>query len=406
MAKRLSLRFSGLALAALFAASVAQGQKPGAGGGSPGGGSPGGGTPSRPTTPTTPTIPTTPTPKPDGLPGQGIFFLSGKVMLSEGTPPPDPVLIERVCGSNTHPEGYSDAKGNFAINLGSNTNGAFMDASSSSYDPLNPSGSAQGGTVTTKSLMNCEIRAVLPGFRSDVLSLTNRRRLDSPDIGTIILHRLGNVEGLTISATTSMAPKDARKAFDKGRELLQKEKVEEAAKEFEKAVRIYPKYAIAWNDLARLHLSRGEKEEARAAFEHAIQADRKYVNPYEGLAQIAAIQKKWQEAADITDRVLRLNSELPDAWYLSAAANLNLHNGEAAEKCANALVKMDAARLNPRVYHVVGLIRAQRGDYEDAVANLQKFIETDAPGPPVELAKKQLAEIQKRAAVISPPAKQ
>src|SRR5260370_4104550 len=106
------LRFSGLAVAVLLAVSVAQGQKTGGGGGQPGGGTPGGGggTPSRPTTPTVPTIPTAPTPKPEGLPGQGIFFLSGKVMLSEGTPPPDPVLIERVCNSNTHPEGYTDSK--------------------------------------------------------------------------------------------------------------------------------------------------------------------------------------------------------------------------------------------------------------------------------------------------------
>jgi tetratricopeptide (TPR) repeat protein len=326
-------------------------------------------------------------------------------MLSDGIPPPDPVLIERICGSNTHPEGYTDSKGHFSINLGSNANGAFMDASSSSYDPLNPTNTAQGGTVTTKSLMNCEIRAVLPGFRSDVVSLTNRRRLDSPDVGTIILHRLGNVEGLTISATTSMAPKDARKAFDKGRESLQKGKVDDAAKQFEKAVQIYPKYAVAWNDLGRLRLSRGEKDEARAAFENALQADNKYVNPYEGIAQIAASQNKWQEVADVTDRVLRLNSDLPDSWYLSAVANLNLHNSEAADKSASALLKMDAGKLNPRVYHVIGLIRASREDYAGAVANLHKFIEVAPPSSAVELAKKQLSQIEKRAAVSSPSTK-
>jgi tetratricopeptide (TPR) repeat protein len=326
-------------------------------------------------------------------------------MLSDGVPPPDPVLIERICGSNTHPEGYTDSKGHFSINLGSNANGAFMDASSGSYDPLNPSNSAQGGSVTTKALMNCDLRAVLPGFRSDVVSLTNRRRLDSPDIGTIILHRQGNVEGLTISATTSMAPKDAKKAFDKGRASLLKGKPDDAAKQFEKAVDIYPKYAVAWNELGRLRMSRGEKDEARGAFERALQADNKYVSPYEGLAQIAATQNKWQEVASVTDRVLRLNSDLPDSWYLSAVANLNLHNIEAADKCANALVKMDAGNANPKVYHVIGLIRASREDYAGAVENLQKFIEVSPPGSAVELAKKQLSQIEKRAAVSSPSQK-
>jgi tetratricopeptide (TPR) repeat protein len=348
--------------------------------------------------PNTTTIPTTPTQPRPGFPGGSTMFLSGKVLLSDGTRPPEPVLIERVCNSSTHPEGYTDSKGAFSINLGSNANAAFVDASSSGYDPLNPTNNAQGGNVTPRALFNCELRAVLPGFRSDTISLANRRRMDDPNVGTIVLHRIGNVQGLTISATTEMAPKDAKKAFEKGRESLHKGKIEDAAKHFEKAVEIYPKYAIAWNDLGRLWLSQGRKDEARNAFEHSIQADSHYLSPYEGVAQIAASNKNWKEVAEITDRALRLNPELPDSQYLSAVANLALHNFEAAGRSADALVKMNAAESDPRVYHVIGLVQAQRGQYESAATNLQKFIEKSPPGPPVEIAKKQLAEIQKRAA--------
>jgi Flp pilus assembly protein TadD len=331
------------------------------------------------------------------------MFLSGKVVLNDGTPPPEAVMIERVCNSNIHPEGYTDSKGRFSINLGSNANAAFMDASSSSDDPLNPRNLPQGGAVTQKSLLNCELRASLAGFRSDTVSLMNRRRMDSPDIGTIVLHRLANVEGLTISATTGMAPKDAKKAYDKGREALQKGKPEEAEKHFEKAVDIYPKFAVAWNELGRLRLSHGQKLEARTAFQNSIHADNHYVSPYEGIAQIAAVDKNWKEVADVTDRALRLNPDLPMTQYLNAVANLTLHNFDAADRSADALAKMNAGEANPRAYHVIALIKAQREDYEAAAANLHKFIETAPPGPSVELAKKQLAEIEKRAAA-GPPA--
>jgi tetratricopeptide (TPR) repeat protein len=333
------------------------------------------------------------------------MFLSGKVMLSDGTPPPDPVMIERVCNSNVHVEGYTDSKGHFSINLGSNANAAFMDASSSSDDPLNPRNMPQGGTVTQKALMNCDLRASLAGFRSDTVSLMNRRRMDNPDVGTIVLHRLANVEGLTISATTGMAPKDAKKAFDKGREALQKGKPDDAEKHFEKAVDIYPKFAVVWNELGRLRLSHGQKLEARTAFQNAIQADNHYVNPYEGIAQIAALDKNWKEVADVTDRALRLNPDMPMAQYLNAVANLSLHNFEAAERSADALLKMNAGESNPRAYHVIGLIKAQREDYQAAAANLQKFIEAGPPGPGVDLAKKQLADIQRRAATGAPAPK-
>ena len=47
--------------------------------------------------------------------------------------------------------------------------------------------------------------------------------------GTIILHRLANVEGVTISAVSLQAPKDAKKAYDKGHDLLKKKKPAETA---------------------------------------------------------------------------------------------------------------------------------------------------------------------------------
>src|SRR5690242_3760108 len=74
------------------------------------GGQPGGGRtqPSQPTTPdrtNQPSFPDT-TPRP--------IFLSGSVRLTDGTVPPDTVMIERVCNGRVRPEGYTDSKGNFS----------------------------------------------------------------------------------------------------------------------------------------------------------------------------------------------------------------------------------------------------------------------------------------------------
>jgi len=50
------------------------------------------------------------------------------------------------------------------------------------------------------------------------VSLADRRAMDRPDIGTIFLHRLGNAEGPD-QRNSLAAPKDARKAFEKGSDL-------------------------------------------------------------------------------------------------------------------------------------------------------------------------------------------
>ncbi|MGK4301957.1 tetratricopeptide repeat protein, partial [Klebsiella pneumoniae] len=86
--------------------------------------------------------------------------------------------------------------------------------------------------------------AALPGFTSDVIQLGGRfTGEESADVGHIVLHRLSNIQGFTISATTAQAPGSAKKALQKGQEQQKRGKLEEAQKSFEKAVALYPKFA-------------------------------------------------------------------------------------------------------------------------------------------------------------------
>jgi hypothetical protein len=141
------------------------------------------------------------------------IFLSGKVVMDDGTPPPDSVVIERVCNGVVRPEGYTDSKGRFSFQLGQNT-AVMADASVGSAadgggfggrNSRNMGGMPGRGGLSERELMGCELRASLAGFRSEIVNLAGRRVMDNPDVGTIILKRLGNVEGLTISATSAMA---------------------------------------------------------------------------------------------------------------------------------------------------------------------------------------------------------
>src|SRR5262249_49151037 len=154
-------------------------------------------------------------------------------------------------------EGYTDSKGHFSFQLGQ-SQGVMQDASMSGTDrgipgfgggssaARNPGLSPSGGGFSERDLMGCDIRASLAGYRSDTVSLAGRRMFDNPDLGTIVLHRLGNVEGTTISASSLNAPKDAKKAYDKGMDFIKKKKSADAEKEFQKAVDAYPRYAVAW----------------------------------------------------------------------------------------------------------------------------------------------------------------
>ena len=184
-----------------------------------------------------------------------------------------------------------------------------------------------------QDLSGCELRAVLAGFRSDVVNLSGRRLFDNPDVGTIVLHRMANVEGTTISATTLMAPKDARKAYDKAREAARKGKTNDAERELDKAVAAYPQFAEAWSSLGVIHEENREMADARRCFSQALAADPKLVTPYLHLARFSLADKNWQEVAATTDRLIKLDPyDFPEAYFYNAVADYNLRKYDAGAR--------------------------------------------------------------------------
>ncbi len=381
-----------------MAAAFGQGRGPG-GGGNPTTTPPpsGGNTPPISNTPGRPGAPSTGNFPPSTYPGDTPqpIMITGKVVLDDGTAPPPGILIERICAaSRPHPEGYTDAKGHFAITLGQEI-GVMPDASEAPSRNTMAGGNPMGG-ITQSQLVSCELRAMLPGYRSDQVSLAGKRYMGESEVGTLVLHRLNNVQGLTTSATSALAPKDAKKAYEHGMDAIKKKKVDEAQKDFEKAVEIYPKYAAAWFELGQVYEQRDHIDKAREAYNQALAADSKYINPYERLYRFSVQEQKWQDVADTTDKVLRLNPyDFPGAYYFNGVANLQLNKLDAAEKSMREAVKLDTRHENPRTNYVLGIILAQKQDYAAAAECLRAYLKDVPQGKDSDKVRAQLAEIEK-----------
>ena len=371
----------------------------GAGGGNTGGGVPGGGSNRVPgntgqQNPANQQSPTLDFPRP--------IFISGKVMMDDGTPVPSNVVIQRLCNGSPQSVAYTDTKGHFSFQWGQ-SNGMMIDASQSgggfgSFPNRRSSGGmgSMGGMSDGPSMAGCELRAELAGYRSDMVNLFNRQQMDNPDVGVIVLHRMGNVEGVSISATSLNAPKDARKAFDKGLQLMLKNKPEDAMKEFDKAATIYPKFADAWVNIGKIRLLQKNTAGGKEAFLKAIEADGKLVAPHIELGMMAARENKWDEAAPYLDRGLKLDPiDFPLAWYASAAANFNLKKFDAAEKSAREAIKMDPRHRNPRAEYILGLILAEKHEYTGAADQLKTYLKFAPNAPDLDTVKDQLGQLEK-----------
>jgi tetratricopeptide (TPR) repeat protein len=226
----------------------------------------------------------------------------------------------------------------------------------------------------------CELRAVLPGYQSTSVPIRLEANFGQLQVGTIVLTRLENVTGATVSMTGLAAPKDARQAYEKGRKAQANRKFAEAEKELNKAVQIYPQYAAAWYVLGEIHRVQKQPEQAIKEYTQSSTCDPQFVNPYFGLAVIAVDQKRWQDAQRLTEQVNHLNSfAYPLAYFLHSAASFNLGQIDAAEQSGRKFESLDTGHHTPEVFRLMAMILEAKHDYAGAAQQLRTYLEV-APG--------------------------
>ena len=325
-----------------------------------------------------------------------IFPISGKILMDDGTVPPEPVAIERICNGVSRKEGNTDPKGNFNLQIGRDL-GTLQDASVSAGDLAAQKPQEMG--IAERDLWLCELRGSMTGTWSDVVSLAGHRYGDKADIGTIVLHRMGKVEGTKISVSNLQAPKDAKKAFEQGQKAFAASKWPEAQANLQEAVELYPGYAVAWVALGAVYSQQQRNDEARKAYERANAVDPNYLEPYFRLTLLSAQDQDWPKVAALTDKAIALDAyEFPNAYFYNAIAYFNLHDLDRAEKSARTGRKLDTRYRLPRIDYVLGLVLIQKQDYTGAAAALQAFVKNAPDDPDAATARTLLTQIQQQSA--------
>ncbi|MGH9524190.1 MAG: tetratricopeptide repeat protein [Terriglobales bacterium] len=386
--------------------------KPGSGTGSTGSGS--GSTTTTPsvTTPTTPSRTIPPVQQQMQMP----IFLSGRVVMDDGTSPSERVSIERVCSGQAVKEAYTDSRGFFSFTIGGGTvNMEMQDASTSSDSRMGSPGMMSGmgsmGGVPgqtqnlRQSLFGCELRASLPGTLSEMVELAPHLNdsLTNPDVGTIVLHRIGKVDGSSVSVTSMQAPKDARKAFEHGRKELKKNEFDKAKDDLMRAVTAYPSYAEAWAALSEVQLHEKDYPNAIASSQKAIAADSHFIAPYFTLISASADQQDWKNTAQYADKLISLDAyHYPAAYYYDALAYLQMNDLQKAVTSIVAARKYDMGGSLPKAALLMGEILMRKQDYAGAVGAYKAYLERVPTGPSSDFARNELNAAQTKLAANGP----
>ncbi|HLK54878.1 MAG TPA: tetratricopeptide repeat protein, partial [Candidatus Angelobacter sp.] len=237
------------------------------------------------------------------------------------------------------------------------------------------------------TLTSCEFHAVLAGYQSSTAMLRTDGETWQFDIGTIFLKRLGDAKGNTISVTSMTAPKDAMRAYEKAERVMQ-QKPEEAEKSLTKAVQIYPQFAAAWNLMGDIHRQLNQFDTARTEYTRAVEADPQFVNPLYGMSVIAMQEKKWDEAVQATNQLIKLNPlAFPLTYFFSAAANYNMQKFDIAEENAKKFKAMDTQHNHPEVCLLLSNLLLRKQDYAGAAQQVHEYLAAVPNSPDAEALK-------------------
>jgi tetratricopeptide (TPR) repeat protein len=235
----------------------------------------------------------------------------------------------------------------------------------------------------------CSVTIRLKGFQPMQATLRN-------DATIVLKHSGGLHEGSTVTATSLNAPEPAKKAFGKGVNAMDDAKWAAAQKDFEKAVEIYPDYAMAWSDLGDVLQHQAKAAEARAAWEKAIAADPKYIKAYIQLAGLDLEEKRVEDAATVAGKAVAMNPlEFPRLYYINAVANYNLKHWDVAETSARRATELDGtAHEVPQSELLLGSILVAKGDRSGGLQHFRKYLELVPKAPNAEQVRKAIAQLE------------
>ncbi len=337
-----------------------------------------------------------PNPRRIGVPK--MIHLAGRVVLDDGSPPPEEVQVELLCDGQSVRLVSTQRDGTFSTQLGGHRPPGPSEIRSGTYgnsvagDPRGRDAGFldQGGVGSLRSvgpgrvdLTGCQFRVIpVAGFESTSLQLGIRSALGKPDAGIITLNRVEGVKGTSVSFNTLKAPAKAAKAYEKAKKELTKEEpdLSRVSKELEKAVKAYSEFSAAWSLLGETRMHAGKAGRAREAFEKAIAADPEYIRPYLGLARLELRQKNWEGAGRLAERLLELNPNVPESHYIRGVSSYYLGEQESAKQAFRTLQSRGAAKTYPMSHFLLGMIQARQGEIPAAAAQFRSYIEL-APQP-------------------------
>ncbi|MGE5109903.1 MAG: tetratricopeptide repeat protein [Acidobacteriaceae bacterium] len=201
-----------------------------------------------------------------------------------------------------------------------------------------------------------------------------------------------NLPGGLVSASMLNVPVKARREFDKGMELMRKEKWADAKKHLEKATQEYPNFDWAYNNIGVVDMQMKDEAGAQEAFARAVAINSKNPDATRNLARLKLKGDDFQGAKTLLLDSVTAKPGDPETLALLAYAQYRTKDFEQALTNAEK-VHTDKSDKYPLAHLIAASIRESRGDRAGAQKQYEMYLKEAPDGPQAQIAKDGLARV-------------
>jgi tetratricopeptide (TPR) repeat protein len=188
-------------------------------------------------------------------------------------------------------------------------------------------------------------------------------------------------------------PEAASKEFEKGVQLSNQGKLEDAIGRFKKALDIFPSYLMARNNLGVQYLKLGQWAQAAEQFKAAIETNSKVFSPRLNLA-IALIElRQYEEAIEDLNQAISIDNTSPAAHLYLGIASLGTDAFDQAESELSTALSLGGA-AHSMAHFYLALVYIKKGEREEAKRQLNAYLEKLPKGDKAPRARQLLEKLK------------
>jgi TolA-binding protein len=191
-------------------------------------------------------------------------------------------------------------------------------------------------------------------------------------------------------------PKDAVAKYEKGLEKASKDDAKGSISDFDAAIEAYPNFAAAYYEKGAAELKTNDLDGALQSFVKAITIKPDYAEAKYGYGRAEFEKKNYEIAAAAFNDVLQQHKEMAEAHLYLGISLFYLKNVDAAENELKTAVTTKGGERLALSYLYLGQIYAQKKRNQEAVQQLEKYLELLPKAPNADRIKNAIADLKKQ----------